>query len=148
MEQVLIFRLGEELHALEVAHVQEVVESPRYHYIPLAPAAFLGAINFHGSILPVLDLGVCLGIAGDQRDGRIVVLATALCSLALAVSAIRRIVPLDAEALLPPRIEGPLAGCSRGVFSLDDETINLLDAARLLASLEKSGMVTGGDHGA
>lgn len=148
MEQVLVFRLGEELLALEVAHLQEVVESPRYHYVPLAPAAFLGAINFHGSILPVIDLAACLGIAGDQRDGRIIVLAAALCPLALAVSAVRRIVPLDAEALLPPRTVGPLAGCSRAAFSLDDEMINLLDAARLLASLEKSGMVTGGDHGA
>lgn len=148
MEQVLVFRLGEELHALEVAHVQEVVESPAYHYIPLAPATFLGAINFHGSILPVLDLGASLGIAGDQRDGRIIVLAATLCPLALAVSAIRRIVSIDAEALLPPRIEGPLAGCSRAVFSLDGETINLLDAANLLTGLEKSGMVRGGDHGA
>jgi purine-binding chemotaxis protein CheW len=148
MEQVLVFRLGEELYALEVAHIQEVVESPRYHYIPLAPAAFLGAINFHGNIFPVLDLGACLGIAGGQRDGRVIVLAAALCPLALAVSAIRRIALLEAEALLPPRPEGTLAGCSRAAFSLDDEMINLLDAAHLLASLEKCGMVTGGDHGA
>lgn len=148
MEQVLVFRLGEELLALELAHVQEVVESPRYHYIPMAPAAYLGAINFHGGILPVLDLAACLGIAGDQSNGRIIVLAATLCSLALAVSAVRRIVPLDAEVLLPPRLEGPLAGCSRALFSLDDEMINLLDAARLLTSLEKRGLMTGGDHGA
>jgi len=148
MEQVLVFRLGEELYALEVAHVQEVIESPRYHYIPLAPAEFLGAINFHGSILPVLDLVASLGFAGDQRDGRIIVLAAALCPLALVVSAIRRIVPLDAEALLPPPTEGPLADCSRATFSFDDTMVNLLDGARLLTSLEKSGRMTGGDRGA
>jgi chemotaxis signal transduction protein len=148
MEQVLVFRLGEELCALEVAHIQEILESPRYHYIPLAPAAFPGAINFHGSILPVLDLGVCLGFAGDQQNGRIIVLAASLCPLALAVTAIQRIVPLDADALLPSREEGRLAGCSRAAFSLDGEMINLLDAARLLASLEMTEKGTGGDYGA
>ena len=147
MELVLVFRLGEELCALEVAHIQEVLESPRYHYIPLAPADFPGAINFHGSILPVLDLGVRLGVAGDQQHGRIIVLAASLCPLALAVTAIERIVPLDADTLLPPREDGRLAGCSRAAFSLDGEIINLLDAARLLASLEMTEKGTGGEHG-
>jgi purine-binding chemotaxis protein CheW len=148
MELVLVFRLGEELCALEVAHIQEVLESPRYHYIPLAPANFPGAINFHGSILPVLDLGACLGLPGDQQNGRIIVLAASLCPLALAVTAIQRIVPLDADALLPSPQDGRLAGCSRAAFSLDGEIINLLDAARLLASLEMTEKGTGGDHGA
>jgi chemotaxis signal transduction protein len=152
MGQVLVFRLGEEHHGLEVSQIQEVVESPRYHYIPLAPATFPGAINFHGSILPVLDLGACFGYAGDQRDGRLIVLAAALCPLALAVTAVRRIVTIDADDLLPPRPEGRLAGCSRAAFDLDGEMINLLDAARLLASLEKTGrgmgMGTGGGYGA
>jgi len=148
MEQVLVFRLGEELYALAVADIQEVIESPHYHYIPLAPAAFSGAINFHGSILPVLDLGACLGFAGDRQNGRIIVLATSLCRLALAVTAIQRIVPLDADALLPSLKGCRLAGCSRAVFSLDGEMINLLDAARLLTSLEMAEMGSGEDHGA
>lgn len=147
MEQVLIFRLGEELYALEVAHIQEVIEPPPYHYIPLAPAAFPGAINFHGNILPVLDLGACLGFAAGQQNGRIIVLATSLCRLALAVTAIQRIVLLDADALLSSREDGRRANCSRAVFSLDGEMINLLDAAQLLASLEMTEMGTGGDHG-
>ena len=61
MDRVLLFRLGDDLYALEVDQVQEVVESPRYHYIPRAPAGFAGAINFHGSIVPVLDLAAFFG---------------------------------------------------------------------------------------
>jgi purine-binding chemotaxis protein CheW len=147
MDQVLVFLLGEERCALEVAHIQEIVESPPFYYIPLAPAVFPGAINFHGSILPVVDLGACLGGTGNPRDGRIIVLAAALCTLALAVTAIQRIVALDPDDLLPARITGPLAEFSRAAFSLDDEMINLLDAARLVASLEKIEMGTGGGHG-
>jgi purine-binding chemotaxis protein CheW len=147
MDQVLVFLLGKERFALEVAHIQEIVESPPFYYIPLAPSVFPGAINFHGSILPVVDLGACLGGTDKAQDVRIIVLAAALCTLALAVTAIQRIVALDPDELLPARITGPLAEFSRAAFNLEDEPIHLLDAARLVARLEKIDMGTGGDHG-
>jgi purine-binding chemotaxis protein CheW len=148
MEQLLLFRLGVEPCALEVAHIQEIVESPTFFYIPLAPAIFPGAINFHGNIVPVLDLGACLGFTGDQRDGRIIVLAATLCSLAVAVTSIQRIILLDNDELSPTPSEGPLAGFSRATFSFAGETVNLLDVTHLLARLETTEKWTGGNHGA
>jgi purine-binding chemotaxis protein CheW len=148
MEQVLLFHLGVEPCALDVAHIQEIVESPPFFFIPLAPTVFSGAINFHGTIVPVLDLGACLGFAGGQRDGRIIVLAVELCSLALAVSSIQRIILLDTDELSPTCSEGPLSGLSRATFSLAGETVNLLDLAHLLARLEMTEKRTGGNHGA
>ena len=72
MGQVLTFRLGEERYGLEMAKVQEIIEAPRFYYIPLAPPCYLGAINFHGTILPVLDLGGLPGVprrrAGSADD--------------------------------------------------------------------------------
>jgi len=148
MERLLLFRLGDELYALEVAQVQEVVESPRYHYIPRAPALFAGAINFHGSVVPVLDLAPFLGCAGSGRDGRVIVLPAEVCALGLAVTAVQRIVPLDGETLLPLAKEGRAEGCCRAVFDSPWGEVNLLDVDRLLAGLEKSVKETGGDHGA
>lgn len=147
MEQVLVFCLGQERYALEVAQIQEIVEAPECFYIPLAPAVLPGAINFHGSILPVVDLVTWTGLSDVQRDRRIIVLATALCTLAMAVTAIHRIVLLDPDELAPACTEGPLAFLSRAAFSFEEEMINLLDAPRLAASLEKIGMATGGEHG-
>ncbi len=136
MDQVLVFRLGEESYALEVEHIQEVIEPSPMHYIPLAPAAFSGAINFHGSILPVLDLGASFGLPVAQRSGRYIVLAASFCSLALAVPAVQRIVWLDPGSLLPPEEDGRQAVFSRGVFDLDGDRVYLLDVAGLLASLD------------
>lgn len=135
--QVLVFRLGEELYGLEVAKIQEVVESPVLYYIPRASEHFLGAINFHGIILPVLDLAAYLGFARGQRDNRVIVLASDLCSLALAVTSVGRIVPCDADALLPLPQERQAACHIRAVLSREEEMINLLDSARLMKSLEK-----------
>ncbi len=135
MQQVLLFRLGERPYGLEVDCLQEIVESPALFYIPMAPAVFSGAINFHGSILPVLDLAGHLGIAGGSRDSRVIVLPPQLCPLAFTVTALRRIVPLDPDALVPHQEMREEDFCIRCQFDWGGEMINLLDINRLMASL-------------
>lgn len=137
MDLVLTFRLGAEFYGLEVTQVQEIVEAPGFDYIPLAPAHYLGAINFHGAILPVLDLAGYLGLSRAQRDLRVIVLPPATCALGLGVSAIGRILPLEREKLLPFRQEGEQETFIRDVFDHDGDMINMLDLPRMLASLAK-----------
>jgi purine-binding chemotaxis protein CheW len=148
MELALTFRLGEDLFGLAVPHIQEVVESPPLHYIPRSPAGFLGAINCHGRILPVLDLAAHLGLGGDCRDARVVVLAPEACAVALAVTTLQRFVPLAAATEQPAAGEEAVSGCVAAILEHEGENIRLLDVARLRASLEKTVKVTGGDHGA
>lgn len=136
--QILVFHLGEELYGLEVAEIQEVLESPVLHYIPRASEHFLGAVNFHGNILPVLDLASFLGFTHEQRDRRVIIMASGLCSLALAVTEVGRIVTCDTDDLLPIPQEQQPACHIRAVLSREEEMINMLDAAKLLTSLEKT----------
>lgn len=136
MEQVLLFRLGDHLFGLEVANVQEIVESPRLYYIPRAPAFFRGAMNLHGNIVPVLDLGGYLGIAGEERDARVIVLPSPLCSLGFTATAVRRIVPLDPDLLMPYCQAEDETSCVRFICEREGETIHMLDVARLVAGLE------------
>jgi chemotaxis signal transduction protein len=60
-----------------------------------------------------------------------------LCSLALAVHSTRRIVPIDADALMPVDQERQETSCIRAVMNYSGEIINILDVPRLLARLEK-----------
>jgi len=147
MERLLTFRLGGEIYGLEVAHIQEVVEAPPLYYIPRAPAMVLGAMNFHGSILPVLDLTACLGFGDGERDHRIIVLTPGDAQLALAVSALAGIVPFGEESLLPAQEDQVATACIRSVLPDRGEMINLLDLERLLGSLETICIQTGGRHG-
>lgn len=148
MEQVLVFALGSTPYGLDIAQVQEIVESPPLYFIPRAPAHFLGAINFHGQVLPVLDVPRFLGLTTAKRDRRIVVLASELGAAALAVSAVGRILPADPDCLQPPSEEGVNHPFVRAELHQEDQRIILLDAARLLASLDPFSNETGGDHGA
>jgi purine-binding chemotaxis protein CheW len=136
MDQLLAFQLGSESYGLEVTHIQEVVEAPPLYYIPRAPASLLGAINFHGGILPVLDLAACLGFGEGARDPRIIVLTPDDAPLALAVSVIAGIVPFAEESLLLGQEDQGLVACIRAVLPDRGEMINLLDLNRLLGRLE------------
>lgn len=136
MDLALIFHLGQEVYGLEVGHIQEIVEHPALYYVPRAPAHIRGAINFHGTILPVLDLAAYLGFSDGEHSPRVVVLDPRLCALALEVTTIRRIVELDREAIIPLPA-GQNQNFIRAVFNRQGEMINLLDIQRLLASLEK-----------
>lgn len=136
MDQVLVFDLGEERYGLEVGHIQEVADSPDLHYIPQAPDYFLGAINFHGQILPVLDLCHFLDFPAGSHDPRKIVLAAEGTALALAATAVHRIVPLATEALLPFQGSPGRESFIRAVFHHQGQMINLLDLPRLLRRLD------------
>ncbi len=136
MDQLLVFRLSSELYGLEVAHIQEVVESPAFYYVPRAPSSLLGAMNFHGSILPVLDLAARLGFDLGEHDPRIIVLSPDDAQLALAVTTIVGIRPFAAEVLLLGQADQAQATCIRAVLPDRGEMINLLDLDQLLGSLE------------
>ncbi|MBJ6934515.1 chemotaxis protein CheW, partial [Vibrio cholerae] len=53
VRQAGFFRLANDLYALEVTHLQEVLEVERLTPIPLAPPALLGMVNLRGRILPL-----------------------------------------------------------------------------------------------
>ncbi|MDY0269122.1 chemotaxis protein CheW [Trichloromonas sp.] len=138
MEQLLSFRLGGELYGLEIAHIQEIVEAPTLYTIPRAPEAMSGALNFHGSILPVLDLAAYLDFATGKQDARVLVLVPTVAQLVLAVTTLCRVVPFVSGELLPTCAEQARAACVRAVLEQEGEMINLLDLKRLLERLERS----------
>ena len=137
MALMLVFGLGPEFYGLDVTHIQEIVERPTLHYVPRAPTQLLGAINFHGSIIPVLDLAAHLGFTTAETAPRVVVLPPQVCALALAVRSIQRIVKIDSDCLIPVDPERQADNFIRAVYNDKGNVINILDLPRLVARLEK-----------
>ena len=135
MELTLIFTLGEEVYGLEIDALQDLIENPALHNVPLTEGVLNGAINFHGQILAVIDLPGLLGFTTEERDHRYVVLTPELKSMVLSVSGVVRIARLDLSSLQPAPAE---AGDSaiRGVAYLEDKMVNLLDTDKVINQLE------------
>jgi len=54
--QYLTFRLGEEVFALDISQVREVLDFTTITKVPRTPEFMRGVINLRGSVVPVVDL--------------------------------------------------------------------------------------------
>lgn len=76
LRNVIVFSLGSVRYAVELRWIREVVTLGFVTGVPTAPPALGGVCNLHGTILPVLDVGVLLGgapgPAARQGDGALV----------------------------------------------------------------------------
>jgi purine-binding chemotaxis protein CheW len=70
-EQVVVFRLDKEEFGAPITSVQEIVRVPEeLTRIPQAPSFVEGVINLRGSVLPVIDLRLRLGLNQVERSDR------------------------------------------------------------------------------
>lgn len=136
MALVLLFNLSDETYGLEIEAVQEVVENPQRHYVPHAAGCLNSAINFHGQILPVINLPQLLAFPDESLDHRLMVLTREFHSLALEVSRVQRIVKLDLTLQQPPPV-GAVHNAVRGVIPHEEQLINLLDGDEVVRQLEQ-----------
>lgn len=70
-EQVVVFHLGKEEFGVPINSVQEIVRVPdELIHVPKAPLFVEGVINLRGSVLPVIDLRLRLGLPRVARSDR------------------------------------------------------------------------------
>lgn len=109
--QYMTFKLGDELFAIDVAQVREVLEVGPITKVPTAPAYMRGVVNVRGQATPVVDLRLRFGLAPatDTVNTRIIVMeleldgeATVLGGLADSVHEVIELEPGSIDP--PPRI--------------------------------------------
>jgi purine-binding chemotaxis protein CheW len=89
----LIFFMHGKRYAFDLAHVAEVMDPVIIWPIPLAPSCYSGVINFHGTIVAVMDLSVFLGFGESPILEKIIVLDVNIASIGFLVERVARIVP-------------------------------------------------------
>ncbi|MDD0839789.1 chemotaxis protein CheW [Curvibacter sp. HBC61] len=64
--QYVTFTCGDEVFAVEMAPVQEIIRVPEVVRVPLSPPTLEGLANLRGKVLPIVSLRRALGF--DERD--------------------------------------------------------------------------------
>jgi purine-binding chemotaxis protein CheW len=65
--QYLTFQLGEEVFAIDVANVREILEFNSVTRVPRSPEYMRGVINLRGSVVPVFDMRLKFGMDRTER---------------------------------------------------------------------------------
>jgi len=106
--QYITFRLGDELFAISVDQVREVLEIGRITQVPTAPEYMRGVVNVRGKAIPVVDLRLRFGLAqsADTLHTRIVVMELNLDGQATVVGgvadSVHEVIDLEAAQIEPP----------------------------------------------
>lgn len=74
-QDYLTIALDEDIFALPVASVREVLDPPQMTLVPFAPTHAPGLVNVRGNVMPLLDLRARFGMdpMGDSDTTRVIV---------------------------------------------------------------------------
>ncbi len=90
----LVFTLGRENFGVDVNMVREIVRVPSFiTRVPNAPAYIRGVINLRGTIVPVFDMQMKIGMVNSPLtdEARIIVLAVSDVTFGIIVNSVREV---------------------------------------------------------
>jgi purine-binding chemotaxis protein CheW len=138
--QYLTFTLGDEVFAMDIRTVREIIQHAAMTVVPLMPNFVRGVINLRGAVVPVIDLQsrfgrattvvgkkTCIVIFDASSEGEKV-------ELGLMVDSVSEVIDILPAQIEPP----PHFGTSiqrdfiRGMGKVDGEFIVILEPERAL----------------
>lgn len=134
------FNLGEEEYAFPLLAIKEVIGIPETTPIPQSPNYFLGLMNLRGSVIPVIDLRVKLGIKGKNNNETAVIICDLQeSSVGVVVDSINSVLSPEKEDLSPPpQFQGSKAGeFVTNVYRKGSRLVLMLDMWRVLSQDDK-----------
>ncbi|MFO1450375.1 MAG: chemotaxis protein CheW [Opitutaceae bacterium] len=142
--QYITFKLGDELFAINVTQVREVLDLSQITKVPTAPTYMRGVVNVRGSAIPVIDLRLKFGLprTADSVTTRIVVMELTLDGESTVIGGIadsvHEVIELEAAQIKPPPTLAMRwrSEFIQGLGKRGDEFIILLDIAAVFSSDE------------
>jgi purine-binding chemotaxis protein CheW len=142
--QYLGFHIAEEEYAIGILRVREILEYDTVTRVPTTPPSIRGVINLRGSVVPVVDLAVKLGLPESVITKRscVVVVDVELederTVMGLLTDAVSQVIDLPATEIEPPPPFGTRVrvDCLLGMGRAGKKFVLLLDIDKLLSAQE------------
>ena len=152
--QYLSFRLGEEIFALDIGKVREVIEFVSVTKVPQTPDFMRGVINLRGGVVPVIDLKQKFGMSQTEKNINTCVIISEvkvegeILVLGAMADAVDEVFDLAADDIEPsPKIGTQLnTEFLEGMGKKDGEFVLLLDIDKVFSQddidlVQKSGVM-------
>jgi purine-binding chemotaxis protein CheW len=142
--QYLTFRLEDEIYALEIAKVREVLDFTKITKVPQTPDFMRGVINLRGAVVPVTDLRLKFGMSKTEKTvhTRIIIMEITVddvpTELGALADSVQEVIDIDPENIEPaPKIGMRLnTEFIKGMGKKDEEFLMILDIDKVFSSDE------------
>ncbi len=150
LKQYLTFKLDNEIFALDVATVREVLDFTTVTKIPRTPEFMRGVINLRGSVVPVVDLRLAFNMSATEKTVNtcIIVVEVSLEGEGTVIGAladsVEEVIDLEPEQIqAAPRIGTSVnTDFIRGMGKRDTQFIMILDIDRVFSAEQLAGLKT------
>lgn len=143
-DQYLTFKLDEEIYALNISHVREVLDYTKITRVPRMPEFMCGVINLRGGVVPVVDLRIKFGMAEKEKtvDTCIIIIEITIGDeqtlLGIMADSVQEVMNLEPDQIQPPPKIGTRLKTEfiRGMGKKNDEFIIILECDKVFSSEE------------
>lgn len=139
--QYLTFKLQEDIYAVNVANIREILDFTTVTKVPRTPKFMRGVINLRGSVVPVIDMKLKFGISETEKTLDTCIIVMEMTSDAETVvlgslaDAVQEVLELESDQIEPaPRI-GTLIDNEliKGMGKHNDQFIMILDIDKVFS---------------
>ena len=142
--QYLSFNLDDEVFALDISKVREVLEYTTVTKVPQTPAFMQGVINLRGSVVPVIDMRLKFGMSVTEKTINTCVIIVEInldgntTVLGAMADSVQEVFELEDDQIEPaPEIGTRLkTEFIKGMGKRDDSFIIILDIDKVFSSDE------------
>jgi purine-binding chemotaxis protein CheW len=137
--QYLTFKLEEEIFALGIDQVREVLEFDRVTKVPQTPDMMRGVINLRGSVVPVIDLKLKFGMGETAKQINTCVVIVELnldgetTLIGALADSVQEVIDLEENQIEPPPKIGTRLNTEliRGMGKRNEDFIMILEIEKV-----------------
>ena len=135
--EIIAFRLNDQSFCIRTRSIREIRGWVPVTPMPHAPYEVLGVINLRGTVIPIIDLAVKLGMAGTEASERSAIIVTDVnaMTMGLLVEGVSDILTVPATSLQPvPANAGQATQFVGGILTHQDQMICFLNLEELFSA--------------
>ncbi len=115
--RICLFSIGEDLYAIPVEMLTEIIVLQKIFPVPTTPHHVLGVINLRGNIVPIVDIRPALELPLQGTPGQIAIIKRGSLYVGIIVDNVYEVVAVPESRILDlPSDTGTQAGKDRSRF--------------------------------
>lgn len=140
--EIIAFMLGDQQFCVRTISIREIRGWGPVTPLPHTPPEVLGVMNLRGTVIPIVDLSVKLGMAPAQATERSAIVVTTVRdkTIGLMVDTVSDILTIAVRDLQPVPVAAGIAatGYAEGILAHDKQMICFLNLEQIFAGEDPS----------
>src|SRR5512136_2393008 len=101
--QVACFRLADDIYAVDIMRIKEIIRPQKLTALPKSPAFVEGVLNLRGQVIPVIDLRKKfeMPLRDIDPNRRLLIITLAGCVMGIAVDEVTEVITIPVANIKP-----------------------------------------------